>query len=49
MWQANTISKKLKDCLKLLNIHPGLYILIQKAIYLNTFCAVRKFWQNNEK
>ena len=37
------IPNKLHKSLKLLNLWPGLYILMQKALVLNTFCIVRKF------
>jgi len=34
--------KRLHKSLKLLNLHPALYILKQKAVILNTCCIVRK-------
>jgi hypothetical protein len=37
------IPNKLHESLKLLNLHPALYIHIQKAVILNTCCIVRKF------
>ena len=36
-------------CLKLLNLRPAVYILMQKAVMFNTCRIVRKFWQNREK
>jgi hypothetical protein len=35
--------KKLHDNLRLLNLCPGLYILMQKAVILNTCHVVTKF------
>ena len=35
--------KKLCESLKLLYLHPGLYILMQKAVILNTCHIVRRF------
>jgi hypothetical protein len=37
------IPNKLHESLKLLNLHPDLYILIQKAVILNTCSTLRKF------
>jgi hypothetical protein len=38
------IRNRLHECFKLLNIRPGLYILKQKAVILNTSCVFRKVW-----
>jgi hypothetical protein len=40
---ADVIPDKLHERLKLLNLHPALYILMQKAVTLNTCRTVRKF------
>jgi hypothetical protein len=37
------IPNKLHKSLKLLNLRPGLYILMQKAVILNIYHIVRKF------
>jgi hypothetical protein len=37
------IPNKLHESLKLLNLHPTLYILMQEAVISNTHCIVRKF------
>ena len=36
------IIKKITQNLKLLNLHPALYILKQKVVIINTCCIVRK-------
>jgi hypothetical protein len=40
---AGIIPNKLHEGFKPLNLHPGLYILMQKAVILNTCRIVRKF------
>jgi hypothetical protein len=37
------ISNKLQEGLKLLNLRPGLPILMQKSVILNARCTVRTF------
>jgi hypothetical protein len=37
------VPNKLHEISKLLYLHPGLYIPIQKAAVLNTCCVVRMF------
>jgi len=39
---TGTIPNKLHVSLKLLRLRPGLYILVQKAVLLNTCYIVRK-------
>ena len=43
LFTAGIITNKLHDSLKLLNICPALYILMLKAVALNTCRTVRKF------
>ena len=42
------ITNKLHSSSKILNLRPWLSILAQKAVALNTYRIVRKFWQNSE-
>jgi hypothetical protein len=37
------ITNKLHNSFILLSLHPGLHILMQNAVILNTFHVVRKF------
>jgi len=42
-YPAQVLLKRLPKSLKLLNLHPALYILKQKAVIINICCIVRKF------
>lgn len=42
-YPPQVLLKRLHKSLKLLNLHPALYILTQKAVIINTCCIVRKF------
>jgi len=39
---------KLHISLKLLNLHPASYILMQKAVILNT-CHIENLWEKSEQ
>jgi hypothetical protein len=41
--QLNLCLNKLHESLKLLDLHPALYILVQKEVILNTCHIVRMF------
>jgi hypothetical protein len=38
------IPNKLRESLKLMNLHPGLYILMLKAVILNPSYTFSKLW-----
>lgn len=43
LYTKDIIPRKLPSNLKLLSLHSGLWILIEKAVVLNTCRIVRKF------
>ena len=43
-YPPHVLLKRLHKSLKLLNLHPALHILKQKAVILNTCCVVKKFF-----
>ena len=45
---TDIIPNKLHESLKLLNLRPALYILMQKAVILSTCVRLESFWQNSE-
>jgi hypothetical protein len=43
LYTLHIIQHKLHKSMQLLNLCPAIYILMQKAVILNTCCIVRKF------